>query len=212
MFSRVLSGFLLGVLTVGCTASADVNVKTGVRGDDDEDVMDYDRPLEVQREEEFTPAEADSREVAGIGARHDLSFRGPATSRCKCLSVAVGQGGDSKFEWETEAPRTDPQKQLVIAILEDECTEPGTVELGASYQGFRVEEENVIVLVEAAHAGRPKTIGAVIPKPVGAGGLFVEAQGSVPYGKALSGDGLCSVTMAEPANAGGDPQPIFKTK
>ena len=53
---------------------------------------------------------------------------------------------------------------------------------------------DVIVLVEAARGGRPLTSGAIIPKPVGPGQVFVAPTSKkLPYGRALEGKGLCKI-------------------
>jgi hypothetical protein len=50
------------------------------------------------------------------------------------------------------------------------------------------------VLVEAARGGRPLTSGAIIPKPVGPGQVYIApASKKLPYGQALGGKGLCKI-------------------
>jgi hypothetical protein len=66
--------------------------------------------------------------------------------------------------------------------------------LGASYWGYRISGNDVVVLVEAAHGGRPLTSGAVIPKPVGPGQVYVApASKKLPYGRPLTGGGMCKI-------------------
>lgn len=133
-----------------------------------------------------------------LGARHDLKLRpGKATASCSCLSVALGGSRSSGMLWSAAPPAIDDSDQLTIALSSDgaECKGEPKGSLGASYWGYRIAGNDVVVLVEAARGGRPLTTGAVIPKPVGSGQVFVApASKKLPYGRPLGdGKGLCKI-------------------
>jgi hypothetical protein len=98
--------------------------------------------------------------------------------------------------WSAGAPRLDESTQLSIALSSEgqACKDEPKQSLGASYWGYRISGNDVVVLVEAARGGRPLTNGAVIPKPVGPGQVFVApASKKAPYGRPLDGKGLCKI-------------------
>jgi hypothetical protein len=98
--------------------------------------------------------------------------------------------------WSASPPRIDETTQLTIALSSEgqACQGEPKQSLGASYWGYRISGDNVIVLVEAARDGRPLTSGAIIPKPVGQGQVFVApATKRLPYGRPLEGGGQCKV-------------------
>lgn len=134
-----------------------------------------------------------------LGARHDLQLdAGKATASCQCLSVALGNAQSPGMAWSTDPPVIDAGTQLSIALSSagQACKDEPKKSLGASYWGYRISGDNVVVLVEAARDGRPLTNGAIIPKPVGQGQVFVApASKKLPYGRALAGDdkGLCKI-------------------
>jgi hypothetical protein len=132
-----------------------------------------------------------------LGARHDLKLKpGTGTASCECLSVALGGARSGGMAWSAVPPAIDDGTQLSIALSSDGQTCKGEPKgsLGASYWGYRISGNDVIVLVEAARGGRPLTSGAIIPKPVGPGQVFVApASKKLPYGRALEGKGLCKI-------------------
>jgi hypothetical protein len=132
-----------------------------------------------------------------LGARHDLKLKpGKGTASCECLSVALGGARSGGMAWSAVPPAIDDGTQLSIALSSDGQTCKGEPKgsLGASYWGYRISGNNVIVIVEAARGGRPLTNGAIIPKPVGPGQVFVApASKKLPYGRPLEGKGLCKV-------------------
>ena len=132
-----------------------------------------------------------------LGARHDLRLQpGKATANCECLSVALGGARSSGMVWGAVPPELDEGTQLTIALSSDGqgCKGEPKKSLGASYWGYRLKGNDVVVLVEAARGGRPLTTGAVIPKPVGPGQVYVApAARKLPYGRALDGKGLCKI-------------------
>lgn len=142
-----------------------------------------------------TPALAPSRVL--LGARHDLKLTsGKATASCNCLSVALGSARSGGMAWSAAPPDLDEATQLSIALSSEgqACKDEPKKSLGASYWGYRISGNDIVVLVEAARGGRPLTAGAVIPKPVGAGQVYVgPASKKLPYGRPLEGKGLCKI-------------------
>lgn len=132
-----------------------------------------------------------------LGARHDLRLRaGQSTATCQCLAVAVGGSHGTPMLWSAAPPDIDESRQLSIALSSEgqTCSGEPKGSLGASYWGYRISGNDVIVLVEAARGGRPLTNGAIIPKPVGPGQVYVApASKKLPYGHASDGKGMCKV-------------------
>ena len=110
-----------------------------------------------------------------LGARHDLKLKpGKGTASCECLSVALGGARSGGMAWSAVPPAIDEGTQLSIALSSEGQTCKGEPKqsLGASYWGYRISGNDVIVLVEAARGGRPLTSGAIIPKPVAASAVY----------------------------------------
>jgi hypothetical protein len=177
-------------------AKAEANIGT-------EEVKDFNKPLDESAAARGPSFESASPEQALLGARPDLSFSGSPTPTCKCLAVAVGQPGDTSFHWSGERPHTNPDSQLVIALTSHgvPCSESGGTGLGASYWGYELKQDDVVVVVEPAVDGRPLTSGAIIPRPLGNGRVYVRpSDKSVPYGRPASGaDAMCPVGQAPPS-------------
>lgn len=140
-----------------------------------------------------------------LGARHDLKLRaGQGTATCQCLSVALGGSHNGGMVWSSVPPDIDESTQLSLALSSEgqACKDEPKKSLGASYWGYRLSGNDVVVLVEAAHGGRPQTNGAIIPKPVGPGQVYVApAHKKLPYGRALQGNGLCKIGNPGPARS-----------
>ena len=132
-----------------------------------------------------------------LGARHDLKLQpGKGTASCQCLSVALGAARSGAMQWSTSPPNIDESTQLTIALTSEgvECKGEPKGSLGASYWGYRISGNDVVVLVESATGGHPLTSGAVIPRPVGNGQVYVKpAKKKLPYGRPLDGKGLCKI-------------------
>ena len=176
--------------TIGCKASVQADAKVNAQSDSDAPIASYDRPLEgpqkasAAAENDFTHVE-----YALLGARHDLNYAGPKSPACTCLAVALrDRAQDPAFQWELEAPQLEPNTQWIIALSSNDvaCDSPPSGTLGASYQGYGTEGNDVVVYVEALGEGRPMTSGAIIPRPKPSGSVFVESTNAV-YGKALDG-------------------------
>lgn len=188
--SSGISLTLIGLITA-CQASvqADAKLSTDDKG---QPIQDFDRPLEAAPIDAEAPASDFSvNEYTLLGARHDLNYTGPKRPSCQCLAVSLNdKPNDSAFQWELEVPRLEPATQWVIALSSNDVSCNGAPQgtLGASYQGYGIDGNDVIVYVEALGEGRPMTNGAVIPRPREGGSVFVEPAGSV-YGKPLEGKG-----------------------
>jgi hypothetical protein len=192
------------LLSFACQASVQADARAGT-GDPDEELASYDRPLEASTTPP-SPTESDfvGGDYALFGARHDLNYAGPKTPTCACLAVALrDQPKDAAFQWELEEPRLEPSTQWIIALSSNEvpCDAPPRGTLGASYQGYGTEGNDVVVYVEALGEGRPMTNGAIIPRPKASGSVFVEPTNAV-YGKPLQGK-----TKRCKLNAPGSPNP-----
>jgi hypothetical protein len=147
-------------------------------------------PLNVAESGTAAPASG----VVLLGARHDLRLTTSAASKavCTCMAVALGNASSADFDWLSGPPKTDPEVQLVIALGSAgvPCSGEPKDSLGASYWGYRWSGDDIVVLVEPAKRGRPITTGAVIPKPMGAGKVYVEPVArKLPYGHSLSNAG-----------------------
>lgn len=178
--------------------SANANLNTGKKASEE---FDDEPPVQGQPQAD----ESDS-EVALLGARHDLALApDKKTPVCSCLAVGLGAPNDPSFKWEGPAPAIDGETQLVIAVSSEgvACSGAKPEHLGASYWGYRQSGDDVIVTIENARNGRPFTYGAIIPKPLGNGQVYVKpASKGVPYGRPLvTGDKICKI---------GNPGPVRK--
>jgi len=190
---------IAGAGVFGCHASVKADASANAEGSDGDEEGEYlNQPVEPGSGESSEQPEALSLGPAALlGARHDLR---PATTlktpTCQCIAVALGQPNDKRMSWQSTPPSIDPESQLVIALTSDGMNCPGapTDSLGASYWGYRMRGDDVIVIVEAAREGRPITTGAIIPKPFGAGQVYLEpASRSLVYGKPLGGKSSCTL-------------------
>ena len=185
------SACLLWIMTFACQASVQADAEmSGNASSDPEEIKSFDRPMENAV---TAPAPVDEglagNEYALLGARHDLNYSGPKSPTCACLAVALrDSANDSAFAWELEAPRLEPSSQWIIALSSNEvpCDATPSGTLGASYQGYTTEGNDVVVYVEALGEGRPMTNGAIIPRPKPNGSVFVESTNGV-YGKPIDG-------------------------
>jgi hypothetical protein len=130
-------------------------------------------------------------DVTLLGARHDMSLvLEHANAACACLKVAIGSAPSAAFQWQGPVPSLNNDMQLAIALSSESmaCKDEPKGSSGASYWGYRISGNDVIVFVEGARAGRPRTGAAIIPKPVGDGQVFIApAKSKMPYGRSLDG-------------------------
>lgn len=216
---RVGLSFLLLAGAVGCKASVNAEAKAGASGSS----ADADASFEASAEgdaalqgdaggDDFTKprttaAGPDAAAMAAaatgpalLGARRDLRYQGPKQATCSCLAVALGGPDNSAFAWEHGPPIVDSSQQLVVALSSEGVSCSENVGLGASYKGYQTPGNDVVVMVERAHEGRPVTSGAVIPRPIAGGQVYVVAaeQGS-PFGGAV-GDSKQRCRLELPAS------------
>jgi hypothetical protein len=203
---------LIFALFVGCKGSVSAEANVGDEGAKARAQAEMSESSEAEGElnrralsataQQAADVEAASRRVL-LGARHDLKLQsGKATTSCQCLAVALGAASESGMAWSGGAPQLDASTQLSIALSSEgqPCQDEPKQSLGASYWGYRLSGNDVVVLVEAARAGRPQTSGAIIPKPVGSGQVFVApASSRLPYGRPLEGKGMCKIGNPGPA-------------
>lgn len=203
-----LAGALVFGLIVGCQASLSADANVSGKGASAEADADVSASAEGQGEMTRNASGDSSGSAASmssnlppsrvlLGARHDLKLHsGKGTAACECLSVALGGARNSGMAWSAVPPELDESTQLSLALSSDgqACKGEPKQSLGASYWGYRISGNDVVVLVEAARGGRPLTGGAVIPKPVGPGQVYVApASKKLPYGRPLEGKGLCKI-------------------
>ncbi len=188
-----VAGALVATLeSVACKASvhADANVSTDSKSG--QPLQSFDRPLDAPMVKAEAASDGlDVEEYALLGARHDLNYTGSKEPSCLCLAVALrDRPDDAAFQWELPPPRLDPAAQWVIALSSNEvpCESPPAGTLGASYQGYAVDGNDVVVFVEALGEGRPMTNGAIVPRPKDGGAVYVESAGAA-YGKPLDAKG-----------------------
>jgi hypothetical protein len=194
----------LALLAGGCHASASANLNTGKQSDD---FNEDGPPPQGEGQSEMAPSNP-----ALLGARHDLRLaKGQTTATCSCLAVALGAPGDAAFTWDNTAPAIDPNSQLVIGLSSDgiDCAVAKPNSMGASYWGYKLAGDDVVVVVENAALGRPVTVGAIIPKPIGSGQVYVQPRNKdVPYGRPLvTGDKLCKIGNPGASRTTGESQP-----
>jgi hypothetical protein len=188
-----------GASLAACKAS--VSAEVNAQSNDMDDVQDFDDPMAESSQSKDTFMGQQSADRAMLGARHDLALAGDsAQASCTCLAAVVGYPSNPAFFWQAVVPTIDTATQLVIAFSSDgvSCTDQPGDSLGASYWGYRREGDDIIVVLENARAGRPLTSGAIIPRPVGAGSVYVAPLNkSVPYGRSLDGSGgRCRLEIA----------------
>jgi len=132
-----------------------------------------------------------------LGARAGLHLVKPSTANCRCLSVIVGAANEPSFTWQGPVPKTDPAVQLVVGLSSEglPCPDAAADSLGASYRGYDVVGNDVVVQVETARLGRPIAQGAIVPKPPAGGRILVSAvDAKSPYGRSADGKSVtCNV-------------------
>jgi hypothetical protein len=177
----------LAVCACHASVQGEAHLNTGTEA---KEMRDFDRPLEASAAKAEPVSEnVEGKETALLGARHDLNYAGEKKPSCQCLAVSLSERvEDSTFQWELGAPRLESSTQWVIAFTSNgvSCDAPPPSTLGASYQGYGVDGNDVVVYVEALGEGRPMTSGAIIPRPLKNGSVFIEPAGAI-YGKPIEG-------------------------
>jgi hypothetical protein len=127
-----------------------------------------------------------------LGARRDLTLKSTTDAvACRCVKVLVGPATLPQFQWQGAPPPTTPDSQVVLAFAPEEtCSGEPAGSQGASYWGYRIEGNDVIVLLEPWVKGPPRTVGAVLPRPPSGGQIYVApVVAGTPFGLPLSGEG-----------------------
>jgi hypothetical protein len=192
--------FLIAIAAGSSACKASVSAEVGTQ--DKADAIDIDEPIDPSAAgrsgDEFDEQPPD---YDLLGARHDLTLSGDTPEpTCSCLAVALGHPSQPSFFWQSVPANINPDAQLVIAFTSDgiACTNQDKDSLGASYWGYKRAGEDIVVVVENARFGRPITTGAIIPRPRGAGRVYVAPLDQrVPYARPLGGSGSrCEVPIS----------------
>jgi hypothetical protein len=222
MFRVILS---FGLLLVGCQASANAQVSAAGPNDatadgsarlESETTAESateprkaaQEPLQASTPQGFEGEFASNTPQALFGARAGLHLATPVPAVCQCLAVVVGQPNDSRFAWEGQPSVIDPKTQIAVALGSDglDCPAAPQGSLGASYHGYSIEGQDVVISVESGRSGRPLTRGAIVPKPQDGGRLLVSpVNGRTPFGRPLDGRGGPCVVPVEAARASAAP-------
>jgi hypothetical protein len=192
-------------LASGCHASVHGDASASANGANASAEADSELESEVQKERATTPSVASASAASSaapapdrplLGARRDLSLvPAQVPGQCSCLRVALGPANLGAFRWKGPVPKVDDQRQLVVALSSEGagCQNPKG-SLGASYWGYRRVGNDIVVYVENAVAAHPLAQGAIIPKPLGNGQVYVApVSAKLPFGKATNGKGNCSL-------------------
>jgi hypothetical protein len=187
----------VAVLTLSCQASVSGDASAHVRHEAEE-TPDFDKPISAEELAPKPAAAAPIVETTLLGARHDLSLVVEhANAACACIKVGLGSAQSAAFQWQAAPPHLREDTQVAFALSSESMTCNGEEKgsSGASYWGYRISGNDVIVFVEGARVGRPRTSAAIIPKPVGAGLVYVApATKKLPYGRSLDArDTRCKV-------------------
>ena len=184
----------LSLAAWSCTASVQGDVKTRVRHDAEEgpeDAADLNKPMSAKS---LAMASASAIPLGAptlLGARSDMTLViEHANAACACLKIAIGSAPSAAFKWQGTMPLLNDNTQLAMALSSESmpCDKEPKGASGASYWGYRIAGNDVIVFVEGARAGRPRAGAAIIPKPVGDGQVYVvPAFKKEPYGRSLDG-------------------------
>ena len=158
----------------------DTEPAAGGRATRDEPLSEEEANRAAQPLAETSPA------FALYGARHDFSVKDASgATACRCIAALLGPPSSGKLSWQGEMPRTKPETQLMLALIPHvDCEGAPKGSSGGSYWGYRVEGNDVVVLVEGWQPARPRTLGAIIPKPAEGGQVYLApVAAGLPYGQ-----------------------------
>lgn len=161
------------------------------------ELAERDRPLSKEEEERARAAALVETQAnpdfALFGARHDFMVKDASGAiACRCVSALLGPPSSGKLEWQAEMPKTKPETHLVVALVPGtgDCPGAPTGAGGASYWGYRLEGNDVVVLLEDWKPARPRPMGAIIPKPSPEGQVYLApVSPTLPYGGPANGPG-----------------------
>ncbi len=160
----------------------------------------HEQPVSAEEASQTRAALAEGSAAATfalLGARHDFSVSDPSGAvSCRCVAALLGPPSSGKLKWQGEMPRTKPETQLVVALVPDaDCPGAPASSGGASYWGYRIEGNDVVVLLEDWSRDRPRTLGAIIPKPPANGQVYLTpVSRKLPFGLPSAGSsGRCAL-------------------
>ncbi len=194
--SVLLLALFTSTLPLACSGSASGNASTKrakmEAEEGPEDAHDFDKPITAKELTPAAPAPTPKfNDVALLGARHDLSLVSEhANAACGCVKVAIGTASSAAFQWQNGSPHLNDDSELAFAMTGETmaCSGEPKGASGASYWGYRISGNDVIVFLEGAREGVPRASAAIIPKPVGDGLVYVApAKPKFPYGRSLDG-------------------------
>ncbi|MEP7049337.1 MAG: hypothetical protein ABJB12_03250 [Pseudomonadota bacterium] len=193
--SRAALGLGLGIssallLTLGCHASVSASANQRSKAEAEEG-PDFDKPISADALASKAPPAIALTDTALLGARHDMTLVSEhANAACACLKAGIGSAQSAAFQWQGPTPHLNDDIQLAFAMTVESmaCNNEPKGSSGASYWGYRISGNDVIIFVEGVRLGRPRTTAAIIPKPVGDGKVYVApAKPKFPYGRSLDG-------------------------
>lgn len=170
-----------GLLVPACKASVNVNANAQATA----------KAEPTQEEPEWgaaptaeTTADDQPQQTDYFGIARGLTLAPGRQAACSCIAAAVGMPSDPAFKWRGLPPKV-ASDGMVMAISTEgiACDTQGP---GPSIRGVDRSGEDVVVVIEDYHAGRPQALGAIIPNPGGNGAVYVRAAGKTAYGKPLA--------------------------
>lgn len=189
-------------MALGCHATASTSARhLDMPGGDEQD-DGFKRPTQPLSSKEMSLGEGPPPlvEYSLLGARADLALAPDAAdkSTCSCLAAVAGPASSGAFLWEKAYPKTNPSIQVVMAFTSqtEDCPAAPAGALGASYWGYELSGDDVVVVVENAVPGPPIITGAILPKPLEGGRVLVRPKdASVPYGRPLDSGKACVIAV-----------------
>jgi hypothetical protein len=185
--------YVVLVALCGCAAQSE-------NYDDKDWTVDHGAEEGAWREAESlfgeSEAKVDNFNYEPRSVRHDLTMQpqAPADARCGCIDVVAGQPGQTKFTWAGDRPPISPN-DMVIALRPQSC-QGAAAGRRPSIKAVDKRGNDVVVVVEELVVDRPQQLGAIIPRPVSAGELYVAPAAAGPYGRGSQG-GACRVPLAQ---------------
>lgn len=201
VLQRGIGALVIALSTLGCQASVSGDVKTRVRHDAEDgpgDVADFNKPIDTRALAARASTDTTLPEVTLLGARQDMTLIAEhANVACACLKAAIGSAPSAAFKWQGSVPQLNDDTQLALALTSESvpCKDEPKGSSGASYWGYKISGNDVIVFVEGAGPTHPRAGAAIIPKPVADGQVYIApAKNKLPYGRPLDGKGArCQV-------------------
>jgi hypothetical protein len=184
---RPLLALLLGFAAAACGASQ--------RGSDADWSAEPETKTKRLRETEalhVQPEAIDKGPTAVLGVRHDLMLsNAPHDVRCSCLSVEFGQPNDPMFFWAGGAPQINTDA-LIVAVgargIACPGGDPDDRRRRPSISAVEQQGDDIYIEIEDLPEGRPLASGAIIPRPVSKGAIYVvPRRGNAVYGKSAGG-------------------------